>query len=413
MSGFWRGLVVCSVAGLLAACASESSDEGADDSAAAITAAPDPAYPTNALHSTLTPAIVASLKSVLVQTHGDTHKFIKVGDSITFSTSFLDCLGSSTVSADLEPTREYFESSWDRATKAAVVGWHTTQPITGSPSPVDTEIAAMNPAFAVVMLGTNDNDPSQVTTACANGGTCAYRTNLEKVVDTLLGKKIIPLISTIPPRENSASADARVPLMNSVVRLVAAERKIPLMDFHLALENLPGKGIGPDGIHPNAAANACDFSASGLQHGYNVRNHLVLEALDEVRAALLTDDPTTTTPAPATTGDDDDDSTTTTPAPTTTTPAADTGAIPEATLTATDDYTVVASALHCRVAAGTDQTILELLPNGAALTAVADAQDDPRVETDSTGAEWLHVTSPSGNTCYVEADFSLIAPANQ
>lgn len=375
---------------VLVACAVENAEDDGDTSSAEAVSTSDPAYPTNAVHSTLTPAIVSKLKTVLAgaETPRDTHRFIKVGDSITFSTSFLDCLATkSAPSTELESTRTYFEGSWDRVTKSAVVGWHTLQPITGSPSPLDTEVSAMNPAFAVVMLGTNDNDPSQL------GG--AYRANLEKVVDTLLEKNIVPLLSTIPPRGNSASADARVPAMNAIVRFVAAERQIPLMDFHLALQGLPGKGLGPDGIHPNAASTgACDFSEKGLTHGYNVRNELVLEALDQVRTALL--DGTDAEPAEA-------------PAAVVADPAAS-GPISDSTLTAVDDYTVLASALHCRSAAGTDQSIIETVPRGGSLVAIADSDDAPREEMDSAGVPWLHVTTPSGEQCYVEADASLIHP---
>jgi hypothetical protein len=274
-------LVAC-----LAACAAptEEPDGEVGEGDEAFTKATAPALPAayapGKLHSDLTDDVVLNLREIRSRGRGDEGAFVKVGDSITFSTSFLHCLGTVPVDEPaLDETRTFFaRSSWERQSLASTVGWHTLQPITGDPSPLDREVAAMRPAFAIVMLGTNDTYA---------GSAPSFARNLARVVASLTSRGIVPILSTIPHRA-SASANAVVPVMNLAVRKVAADAKIPLVDFHLALEDVPGNGLSRDGVHPFAAGrSACDFSSAGLRGGYNVRNQVTLEALDRARRAVL------------------------------------------------------------------------------------------------------------------------------
>jgi hypothetical protein len=274
-------LVAC-----LGACAAPA--EGVDDGVgegdeaftkATVAALPE-AYAVGKLHSELTEDVRENLRAVLARGRGDANVFVKVGDSITFNTAFLGCLGKEPVADPaLEETRAFFtRASWERQSLASTVGWHTLQPITGNPSPLDREVLAMRPSFAIVMLGTNDT---------YEGSAPSFARNLARVVSQLTSRGVVPILSTIPYR-GGAVANAAVPTMNMAVRRVAAEAKVPLVDFHLALEDLPRHGISSDGIHPFVAgASACDFSRDGLHGGFNVRNQVTLEALDRVRRAVL------------------------------------------------------------------------------------------------------------------------------
>ncbi len=82
-----------------------------------------------------------------------------------------------------------------------------------------------------------------------------------------------------------------MPRYNAAIRGIAQARSVPLVDYHLALRKLPGGGLARDGIHPTTfhgarGRDACDFTAKGLRHGYNLRNLLALEALERVDSAL-------------------------------------------------------------------------------------------------------------------------------
>lgn len=279
--GFVAGFTLAS-----AACAVPATDEptASDDAtlAAAPPWSPPPEYAEGKLHSDLTPAIVAELRAIHARGTGDDDSFIKVGDSITVSNDYLTCFARTSMTgaqASLEDTRTFFGTApFARQTKAAKVGWHTNQPLQGNPSPLSVEIREMRPAFAVVMLGTND---------LYEGTQASYERNLRTLVKYVIGEGIVPILSTIPPIRNAAQ-NAVVPKVNLIVRRVAAEASVPLMDFHQTLRDLPGYGLSGDGVHPfGASSGACDFSPSALRAGYNQRNLLTLTALDRVREAVL------------------------------------------------------------------------------------------------------------------------------
>ena len=174
-------------------------------------------------------------------------------------------------------------TSFDRGSEAAHVGWLTGAVLAGSPSPLLREIAAVKPAFAVIMLGTNDDRP---------GGVEVFARNLPVVVDRLLDAGVVPLLSTLPPRADSPAAAARVPELNQRIRALAESRQVPLMDLYAALLPLPRHGLGGDGIHLSTlwrahAPHACWLTPEGLQKGMNLRNALVLTALDRARRFLV------------------------------------------------------------------------------------------------------------------------------
>jgi hypothetical protein len=280
-------------AGVISACLVGCADDGAarsdEDTAGAEDALtafePPPAYAEGKLLSDLTPEVVAKLREVHSKSAGqDNSVFIKVGDSITVSTSFLTCFSRTPVSATegaarLEETRRFFsENAWSRATKAARVGAHTNEALSGNPSPLAREVGEMRPAFAVVMLGTND---------VFEGTQPSYERNLGRLVTAIADQGIVPILSTIPPMKDAAR-NLVIVKMNRIVRKIAAEAKIPLMDFHLAVIDLPKHGLSSDGVHPfQASTGACDFRPAAMNAGYNQRNLLALKALDRTRRAVL------------------------------------------------------------------------------------------------------------------------------
>lgn len=250
------------------------------------------------IHSPMTASVVARLRAVLATSRGQKHAFIKVGDSNTANPSFLTCFGGNDVAlgehTHLEATRRFFSrpvdaahGSFDRTSISAASGWLTRQAVAGDHSPLLREIAAVKPAFAVVMLGTNDNR--------ANGMEMFVEA-LPRVIDGLLAQGVIPLVSTIPPRDDAPAMRARVPVMNQVIRALAESRKIPLVDLHAALLPLPKHGLVADGIHlasawTGGAPHACRLTPDALESGMNMRNLVVLEALDRARRFLVEGEP--------------------------------------------------------------------------------------------------------------------------
>jgi peptidoglycan/LPS O-acetylase OafA/YrhL len=245
-------------------------------------------YPEGRVHSPITADVVGAICELAATSTQWNDVFAKVGDSITATAAFVTCfddhydLGSHTA---LAPSLAHFaagnaagKSPFARSSLAARGGWTAHEPLVGTPLPLDREVDAIAPRFASVMFGTNDVRYGR--------SLWEFAADLWTIVDKLRARGVVPILSTIPSTTD-ASSDARVPLFNRVVRALAQGRQVPLVDYHLALESLPDRGIAADGIHPSLApGGACLLTATGLAYGYNTRNLITLQALDRARRAL-------------------------------------------------------------------------------------------------------------------------------
>jgi hypothetical protein len=221
--------------------------------------------------------------------------FAKIGDSITESGSFLSDVGFGWGSLGpytaLDPTIQYFRmtalpaqdgqarNSFNRASVSATAGWTTDDALAGgSSSPFRRELAAIHPAWAIVMYGTNDIDRSNVT---------MFRANLNTMVDIAETGGTVVALSTIPDRNDGAGPAASALRFNDTIRAVAAARHIPLLDFWAALQSLPSHGVSADHIHPSVyvtggSTEPAYFTDAGLRFGYNVRNLTAIQMLDRL-----------------------------------------------------------------------------------------------------------------------------------
>jgi len=253
-----------------------------------------PVYPAERDHSPIGPTLAAQWQAIARATPRREDVFSKIGDSITVGAGFLHCFAGDGVRLDgraaLQPTIDRFRAGeaggstpFDRTSLAATVGWSVQSALRGMPSPVERELSAIQPRFAIVMFGTNDIE---------NDNPSSYGDQMRTLVDLLLDHGVIPLLSTIPPRDDRASSDAEVPTYNTLVRALAQSRGVPLMDLHRRLMRIPGHGLAGDRLHlDSAGAGSCDFRPDGLAGGNNVRNLLTIEALDRARRVLAGEPP--------------------------------------------------------------------------------------------------------------------------
>lgn len=223
---------------------------------------------------------------------GNRHAVVaKIGDSITESGSFLSDAGYGWYTLGLHPevlpTIQYFSTvdlggsnSLNRASICATAGWTSGDAIAGgSSSPLVRELDAIRPQWAIIMYGTNDIDRSDLS---------SFAANMRTIVDITEARAVVPVLSTIPDRLDSARAASLVPSFNDAIRSIARERHLPLIDYNLALAPLPNRGLSADGIHPNTYridgdTRSCDFTSAGTQFGYNVRNLTALQMLTRLR----------------------------------------------------------------------------------------------------------------------------------
>lgn len=209
--------------------------------------------------------------------------FAKIGDSITESGSFAHDIGHGWMELGaytrLEPVIRHFtrrafssdaeDNSFTRASAAATAGWTTEDLLQGGEAcPVERELRALRPAFALVMIGTNDVERVPLAD---------YERNLREILRRVEARGTIAIVSTIPEHRGSPEFTARSREVNAVIARVARELHLPLLDYHAALAGLPNAGLSEDNIHPSAFVDGSDtragvFTPAGLRHGYNVRN---------------------------------------------------------------------------------------------------------------------------------------------
>ena len=226
--------------------------------------------------------------------------FATVGDSATVSRAFLQCFERD---ADVElgaheplaATVAFFRagnagsrSPYRRQSRAAGVGWSARHVLLGDPSPLLEEVRAIHPRYAFVLGGGNDVEGQEPR---------RYANRLLRIVDQLLARGVIPILGSILPRSDDATAALWVRRYNTVNRAIATGRRVPYIDFHRAMSQLPRHGLAADGVHPNVLVRGnetlpCFLTPEGLQHGHNVRNLLALQMLDRLRTALSEPAPT-------------------------------------------------------------------------------------------------------------------------
>lgn len=213
-------------------------------------------------------------------------RFMKLGGSSVVSRAFLHCFESDGVEFDgrdeLEEARERFSarrgSPFTRQSEATRVGFNLRHLLTGRNPRLLRELRATNARFALLFAGANDvmgRNPN------------VYAERLDRAVALLLERGVMPILGSIPPRPRSREIDRYVDEFNAVTEELARARALPFIDFHAAMSELPRSGLAADGVHPNVYRSGrrtlpCDFTEEGLQHGYNIRNLLVMEALAEL-----------------------------------------------------------------------------------------------------------------------------------
>lgn len=264
-------------------------------------------YPTSRTHSPITASMVARWQDIAAKApNRKSNVFSKIGDSQTVNASFMHCFAKSGVDfadfkdsiqtpsgkQELPDTVKFFlrddrgKLTFDRESLSAKVGARSTWALGG---PLTQEVDATNARFAVVLYGGND------IMDAPTGGITTYAKNMFKIVDTLLARGIIPIMTTNVPKPvrqadiaafGAAGADPWVPRYAAITRGIAQARQVPLMDLEKELRKIPGFGVGSDDLHLFAAQGGCAFTEAGLKGGVNVRNLLTIDALHRTRVAF-------------------------------------------------------------------------------------------------------------------------------
>jgi lysophospholipase L1-like esterase len=250
-------------------------------------------YAPDSKHSPMNAEVVAHLQAIAALNSREANVLSKIGDSNTVGVGYLQCFAGSNIDLDgrvqLDAGLAFFRggtvdggSAFTRTSLAATIGWSAQSAVAGDPSPIQQEVDAANPRYATVMFGTNDvgfMNPD------------LFGRSMVTAIDTLSMQGVVPIITSVPPRDDDANANAWVPRYNLLARAIAQTRKIPFIDLHRELVNVPAHGLSGDGIHlssysTTSGVRPCVLTAAGLDYGQNVRNLATLEALDRTWRAV-------------------------------------------------------------------------------------------------------------------------------
>ena len=249
-----------------------------------------------AIHSALTPAVVARLRALRDGSRHRDDVFIKLGGSSVESRAFLHCFAYDGDNLDLAEHDELAETlaffrggnasgsnPFARESEAAQVGWSLRQGLSGRPSRALREARATDARFALVFFGGNDVQARRPR---------SFAVRLERMLDQLLDRGVIPIVGATSPRGDDPEMDVWAKRYNRISRALARAWQVPYLDFYLAQDALPGRGLAGDGVHPNThldggRGRACVMSEDGLRHGSNQRNLRTLELLDRLRRTVV------------------------------------------------------------------------------------------------------------------------------
>lgn len=217
--------------------------------------------------------------------------FIKVGESNMAGTVFL-CnfqygnydLGSY---IDLQPVIDLFNStgSFCDYAETAQSGFSSASvfdPLwsgndcTGNETPLQCELRIRRPMYAIIHLGIADM--GFITAS-------QYRTNLNRLVRTLSENGVIPILQTFTMADtfNDGLPQAFV----TVIREVATQNNVPLIDVRAQMYDYENRGTGSDGYHLSFRDEYfTSFGGDQETYGRPMRELLTLQVLRDLHAAL-------------------------------------------------------------------------------------------------------------------------------
>jgi hypothetical protein len=148
--------------------------------------------------------------------------------------------------------------------------WADPKVCSANESSLTCEYRVSNPAFALIMFGTNDTTFFEAD---------SFNTYLRQIIDQTIADDIVPVLYTFPERPEFKEKSV---LFNQIIVSIAREYDLPLINLYRALEDLPDKGINlADPIHLSSPIddNAGNFTPENLERGYTLRNLVTLQAL--------------------------------------------------------------------------------------------------------------------------------------
>lgn len=190
----------------------------------------------------------------------------------------------------LQETIDYYAGSFTRPRVAVRGGfnvaavlsplWNDLEECDPHESPLACEYRINNPSVAIISMETWWYDRPAET----------YAGYLRQIVEVSIAEGVVPILAT---KADNLEGDWSI---NAAIVQVAREYDVPLWNFWLAVQPLPGKGLTDDLFHLSYGRSFFNNQVN-MNTGWAVRNLTALQALDAVRRVVTGDEPA---PAPDT-----------------------------------------------------------------------------------------------------------------
>ena len=249
------------------------------------------------------PAWAAPMTAVHEKFTGKPGTLALFGDSISDTKAFWAPLpyAPKGIPADIEKSfavvkKHMLDDCWGKW-RGGEYGNESGQTAQWAADNVDKWLKKLNPECVVILFGTNDLTRSDEK---------SYDKNMRLVVEKCLKNGTVVILTTLPPR---AGLEEKAKAYAEVVRKIAADFKVPLIDFHAEiLKRRPDDWNGAlpkfkefakdgyqvptliagDGVHPSFPSKLSDYSAEALRsNGYQLRSVLTLHAYADVITRIL------------------------------------------------------------------------------------------------------------------------------
>lgn len=180
----------------------------------------------------------------------------------------------------LQPTIDYYAGSFSRYGVSVRVGlhsWSVFDPLwadkefcLANEDLLACELRLNNPSVVIIFLGSND--------AGSPGG---FDFNYRQIVETLIAQGVVPVLATKADRFEGPDN-----VNNEIIRQIAVDFQVPLLEFDILADTLPGRGLSSDNVHLTYREPLDYTVPEMLTLGYPVHNLATLMILDEVRKEI-------------------------------------------------------------------------------------------------------------------------------
>ncbi len=248
----------------------------------------------------------APMKKVAAKFHGRAGVVLHIGDSITYANPYGQWAragqgksdGDKAILSWMHSGKDDDSDGWWLArfdhpsggrSYTAAGGLRVDEALAGGKQglpPLAKLLDEYRPEIVVYMLGTND--------VTAGRSLEAFRSDIQKSLDLMLDRGVIPIVSTIPPHHAKLEKSKQ---FNAAIREIAKAAGLPLIDYEREIlvrqpDSWNGTLLSKDDVHPTAehagATSASAPTAENLRNsGYLLRGWLSVKKIAEVKQHVI------------------------------------------------------------------------------------------------------------------------------